>query len=77
MIDEPQAIEIAKGAVVANETWADRATYDAQRDGDLWLVHVWRIEGYGADGAPMHTFGGDRFVEIDERGNVVRYTVDR
>jgi hypothetical protein len=46
MVDEPQAIEIGKRAVAANETWAGRATYDARRDGDRWLVHVLRIEGY-------------------------------
>jgi hypothetical protein len=76
-IDEPQAIEIARRAVEANETWADRATYEATRDEDRWSVHVWRIEGYGPDGEPLQAFGGDRFVEIEPNGRVVRYTFGR
>jgi hypothetical protein len=72
-IDEEQAIEIARRAVAANETWTDGATYEATREDDLWSVHVWRIDGYGPDGEPLWTFGGDRSVEIEPNGRVVRY----
>ncbi len=76
-IDEAHAVEIARRAVAANETWANRATYEATCNEDGWSVHVCRIEGYGADGEPLITCGGDRFVEIEKNGRVVRFSVGR
>lgn len=77
MIDEAEAVEIARRAVAADGTCADRATYDARWDGDCWWVHARQIVGYGADGAPLHVFGGDRFVKIAENSKVVRYRKGR
>ena len=70
---DARVIEIAKDAVRANDTWADRATYEAERDGDGWSVIVWRIEGYGKDGQPQFVPGGHRFIRIDKNWNVVKY----
>ena len=63
-IDERRAVAIAKLAVGEHETWGDRATYDAKRQGDGWAVNVWR---------GSRTPGGRRTVMIDKDGNVTDY----
>jgi hypothetical protein len=72
-IDEVRAIIIAQDAVAKNDTWADRATYTAQRDGSGWSVLVREIEGYDESGKPIFVLGGHRLVRIDEKGNVTAY----
>lgn len=66
-------IQIAKEAVAKNDTWADRATYQASHGTNGWSVMVWRIGGYDADGKPLFSPGGHRSIEIDEAGNVKNY----
>ena len=63
-LGEAQALAIARQAVTTNDTWVDRATFEAQRDGRGWSVHVWRLP---------KTPGGDRIVLIDETGRVTAY----
>jgi hypothetical protein len=77
MIDEACALEIAKRAVAAKESWADRATYEARREADRWVVSVQRIEGYTADGAPLHVRGGHRLYVLDKEGHVARHIPGR
>jgi hypothetical protein len=72
-IDEVRAIIIAQDAVAKNDTWGDRATYTAQRNGSGWSVLVRRIEGYDDSGKPLFAFGGHRLVLIDGKGNVTAY----
>ena len=71
--DRVAAVAIARRAVAKNDTWADRAIYEARREGDGWSVTAWRIEGYRPDGKPKHVPGGFRVVTIDKRGKAVRY----
>jgi hypothetical protein len=70
---ETQAIQIAKRALAAKDDWADRATYQAHRDGYGWTVTAWRIEGYGKDGKPQFVPGGNRVIVIDGKGKVIEY----
>lgn len=63
-IDEHQALAVAKQAVEANDTLADRATYDIRRTDDGWSVTVWR---------EPKSPGGHRLVVIDKRGHVTSY----
>jgi outer membrane biogenesis lipoprotein LolB len=72
-IDERDAILIARDAVTKNDTWADRATYTAQRNGKGWTVLVRRIEGYDSSGEPYFVSAGHRLVRIDAKGNVTAY----
>ena len=72
-IDEVRAIIIARDAVAKNDTWADRATYTAHRNGSGWSVLVRRIEGYNDSGKSTFGIGGHRLVLIDEKGNVTAY----
>jgi len=64
---------IAKQAVAANDTWADRATYEVRRNGRGWSVTVWRIEGRDFLGRSQFTPGGFRDIDIDEHGKVTSY----
>ena len=72
-VDEAAAVEIARRCVSSNDTWATQATYSARRHGAGWSVTASRIEGYGTNGEPRFTFGGDRFLEIDEHGAVTSH----
>ncbi len=73
-LDVDKVVEIAKRAVAENDTWADRATYKTkQKDDGTWLVIVWRIMGYDANGKPQFTPGGHRFIDIDPMGKVTNY----
>jgi hypothetical protein len=45
MVDETDAIEIAKQTIAARETRADRAIYKAHPDGNRWVVGVLTIRG--------------------------------
>ena len=63
-IDEAGAIMLARQAVSTNDTWVDRATFKATRNGSGWSVFVQR--------RPIE-FGGQRSVEIDETGKVTQY----
>jgi hypothetical protein len=73
MLTTNQVIQIAKEAVAKNDTWANRATYDASHGTNGWSVMVWRIAGYGPDGKPQFVPGGHRFIQIDNQGKVVNY----
>src|SRR5438067_631451 len=68
--DEARAIAIAKLAVATNDTWANRATYEAKRTTQGWAVVVERKEGFLG---LARQIGGDRLVLIDRHGNVTRY----
>ncbi len=77
VLDESDIIVIAREAVAAHETWADKAIYEARREGKGWLVTVWRIEGHDQSGKPQFVPGGHRIVQIDEKGRVTAYLVGR
>ena len=64
VISEAEAIVIARGAVSSNDTWVDRATFEAKRDEAGWVVIVWREPR-----AP----GDHRFVFISAQGKVTAY----
>ena len=66
--DERRAVEIARGAVAANDDWVDRATFDPKRDGDGWTVYVERQPAVP---------GGHRYVRINGDGKVVEYVRGR
>jgi hypothetical protein len=68
--DKARAVAIAKRAVEANETWANRATYKAKRWGNGWAVAVDRKEGFLG---LYRQIGGDRLILIDSRGKVTDY----
>ena len=72
-VDETAAITIAKRAVASNDTWAERAVYEARSDGSGWSVTAYRIEGYDSSGKPNFVFGGDRTIHINETGAVTSY----
>ena len=76
-VDEAAAITIARRAVATNDSWSDRATYEARRDGTRWLVSAKRIEGYDASGDPKFVWGGDRLIVIETNGTVTRYSRGR
>jgi hypothetical protein len=63
-IYEQQALAIARKAVEANDTWADRATYEARLIEPGWTVTVWRQPTVP---------GGFRIVTIDSNGKVTNY----
>jgi hypothetical protein len=73
-VDEAAAIALARRCVSSNDTWAGRAVYEARRRNGGWLVTATRIEGYSSQGKPLAVYGGDRFIEIDERGAVTSYS---
>jgi hypothetical protein len=66
-------IQIAKKAVAAHDTWADRAVYRVDHKGDGWAVSADRIEGYDASGNPQFVPGGDRLIIINKEGKVTEY----
>jgi hypothetical protein len=70
---EEEALKIAQQAVTDNDTWADRAIYEVDCWGEEWAVSATRIEGYGPDGEPLWTFGGDRLILIDAKGKLIDY----
>lgn len=70
---QQHAIQIARAAVASQDTWAQRAVYEADRDGADWLVTARRIEGYDASGTPQFVSGGVRFIRINKNGRVVYY----
>jgi hypothetical protein len=72
-ISQAQAIEIARQAVAANDTWANRAVYQTTAQDGGWSVLVWRITGYDSKGNPQFTPGGHRLVLIDATGRVAGY----
>ena len=63
---EAQVLAIARQAVSTNDTWLDRAEFEAprQRPDGTWSVMVWRLP---------KTPGGHRVILIDEKGQVKRY----
>lgn len=68
--DEARALQAARRAVAANETWADRAIYRAYGAPEGWAVVVERNPGpFGLFRQP----GGNRLLLTDRGGNVVRY----
>ena len=73
MTPQQQAIQIARAAVAAQDTWAQRAVYEAHQEGDDWLVTASRIEGYDANGKPRFVTGGARLIRINQKGQVVYY----
>jgi hypothetical protein len=64
-LGESEILDIAKAQVAKNDTWADRAEYTSTKDENGWVVVVWFIP---------KVFGGVRYIEIDNNGNVVRYS---
>ena len=73
-LTDEKVIEIARKAVQSNDTWADRAKFEAKKNADgMWSVTVWRIEGYDKDGKPQFVPGGHRFITINRQGNVIDY----
>ena len=62
---ESEILDIAKAQVAKNDTWADRAEYTLTKDENGWVVEVWRIP---------KVFGGVRYIEIDNHGNVKEYS---
>jgi hypothetical protein len=64
VIDQARAIAIARQAVSTNDTWVDRATFEASRDGSGWSVLVWH---------EPRVPGGHRLVLIDATGRVTAY----
>src|ERR1043166_9397185 len=43
-VDETRAIEIARQAVVVNDSWTDGDIGRCERDGDVWRVSIWLFE---------------------------------
>ena len=73
-LSEQQVLDIARKAVQANDTWADRGRFEVKKNADgTWSVMVWRIEGYDMDGKPQFVPGGYRFITIDQQGKVTDY----
>jgi hypothetical protein len=72
-VERAKIVSIAKEAVTANDTWAGRATYKVQRNGQGWSVTVWRIESHDWLGRAQFTLGGFRDIDIDENGKVTNY----
>ena len=69
-LDKNGIIDIARRAVEANDSWADRAEFEApdkNADGS-WSILVWRIP---------KTPGGHRLITIDKEGKVISYTRGR
>ena len=77
MIDEAQAIEIAKRAAAGCGGRAISGIYQARRVGDRWHVGVQWIVDDTADGAPLHPRGGHHLYVIDGEGRVVGQTAGR
>ena len=74
VLTEEEVIDIARKAVQANDTWAERAEFETTKNADhTWSVTVWRIEGYDEDGKPQFVPGGHRFITIDRQGQVTDY----
>ena len=71
--ERDRIVDLAKRAVASNDTWAERATYEVQRDRQGWAVTAWRIEGHDVLGRRLYTPGGFRTIKIDEHGNVTDY----
>ena len=69
-LDNARIMAIARQAVEANDTWADRADFEApERNADgSWSVLVWRLP---------KTPGGHRLITIDQEGKVTSYTRGR
>lgn len=76
-LDEAGVIAIGRRSVATNDGWADRATFEAKRDGNRWLVFAQRIEGYYGTGEPKLVFGGHRLIVIATNGAVTRYILGR
>ncbi len=65
-LDRAVVLAIARDAVRTNDTWFDRAEFEAparQADGS-WSVLVWRLPKVP---------GGQRLISIDEQGRVTAY----
>jgi Tfp pilus assembly protein FimT len=73
IINRARAIRIAQQAVKANDSWANRAKYNASREGTNWFVFAQRIAGYDKKGRPLFVPGGHRVVVINKSGRVIRY----
>ncbi|TWU44659.1 hypothetical protein Poly51_59280 [Rubripirellula tenax] len=63
-LTEDDVLAIAKRELEVQDTWADRATFEVERDGNEWRVFVQRH--------PI-VLGGHRFITIDNDGNVTDY----
>jgi hypothetical protein len=66
LMDEIKVTIIAQNTVAAHETWLDRAEFETpiRRADGSWSVHVWRLP---------KTFGGDRIILVNEKGEVTGY----
>lgn len=64
---------LAERVVATNDTWADRATYKVERNGQGWEVTAWRIAGHDILGRRLFDQGGFRVIKIDEHGDVTNY----
>lgn len=65
-LSETQVLAIARQAVATNDTWLDRAEFEAPRrqtDGS-WSVLVWRLPKVP---------GGHRIININDKGQVTSY----
>jgi hypothetical protein len=65
-LTEAQVLASAREAVATNDTWLERAEFEApkrQADGS-WTVWVWRLP---------KTPGGHRIISISEEGQVISY----
>lgn len=71
--DRDRIANIAERAIATNDTWADRATYEVERNDQGWTVTSWRIAGHDILGRRLFEQGGFRVIKIDERGNVTNY----
>lgn len=63
-LGKSEILDNARVEVAKNDTWADRAEYTATKDEIGWVVEVWRTP---------KVFGGVRYIEIDNNGNVLKY----
>jgi len=65
-LDKTEILAIAQQAVADNDTWVDRAQFEAPRlqSGNTWKVDVWRIPKVP---------GGYRTIAIDGAGKVTGY----
>ncbi len=73
IINRAKAIRIAQQAVKANDNWANRAKYEANREGTDWFVFAQFIWGYNKKGRPLSAPGGHRIIVINKSGHVIRY----
>ena len=64
-LDQPEILEIAKAEIKMRENWTNDAEYEIELVEKKWDVIVWRLP---------KTPGGQRYITIDDLGNVIEYT---